>query len=706
MWANNKCVAVTTPTSTRAVRHAGGFCRTGQIITSSKICGPCAWSINVRSGYSGEYAKRKTSGVAWAGYTRALAAAYDRSGEAHSDDIEENTKSSGDVLRWREVMDLLGKDWKVFAQCVVANLVSVTAYVLVAPCLGNVIDVISATDKSTLVDLGKAVGALGAAYLLSNVALAAQVSLATTAGERLASRVRTRLFSAMLRRDGKFYSKISTGTMLSWLGNDVEVLQTTISKLLGARGIRAVLETIGIIAILLHLNWLLALTLLFSAPLLTPLVISVSSRIRKASEEVQEATGQTSSAANEIIENQKIIKVHQSEEQQTKRFADLVDKQSHANNSLIKFQALLDVSSRLRNVLCVLITVGLGAHLALMNQVTVGTCYSFFIYSFGFSFALSNVTQSLGEISKVIGTMKRVSSILAMVEEKPNSSGIEQNGVLNDTRTISNLRGTIEFRNVCFTHPGQGWSMRDISFVMPANTTTALVGPSGGGKSTIASLLLGLYKPTSGDIFVDGISLKYLNQSWWKEQIGMVEQQPGLLVGKVKEVLSYGNTNASYEDIERVLIDTQAIDFVHNLPDEMETTIGADGIELSGGQAQRIALARALLRKPKILVLDEATSALDVNTEFAVTDALIRRRHGDESPTTLVIAHRLSTVRNADNIIVIDDGKVVESGTHADLVADENNSNGFYSRLYRLLDDNQNGEGLGVEATDLTCQAN
>lgn len=629
----------------------------------------------------------------------------------------------------KDLQDLIGEDWWLFAACFLANIVSVIAYVLVAPSLGHVIDVIS-TKGSTYVCLAKAVGALGLAYLLSNAALAAQVSLAMAAGERLASHIRSRLFSSLMFRDtynnSNYYDNdeelgdasaaaavsavkttsnhtsndtnksidveiatndgsawsgktLSTGTLISWLGNDVEILQTTVTKLLGAKGIRAALETVGIICVLLWLNWLLALTLLVSAPVLTPLVLSAASRIRHCSEKVQEATSQASSVANEIIENQKIVKVNQAEESQQNRFFRLVDRQSSLSHKLIGISALLDISGRLRNVICVLITVGLGAHLALMNQVSVGTCYSFFIYSFGFSFALSNLTQSFGEISKVIGTMKHVSKLLKTCEQEANSpSDSKDNDVFSsfsqNNAKIRNFK--IEFRNVSFTHP-DGWSMDSISFVMHPHTTTALVGPSGGGKSTLAALLLGVYRPTSGEMLVDGVPLSQIDPKWWKSQIGMVEQQPGLLVGKVADIVSYGNNNASKDDVLRVLEQTQAYEFVQNLPDGIDTLVGGDGVGISGGQAQRLALARALLRKPSVLILDEATSALDVHTESAVTSEYLAL--GDESPNVLVIAHRLSTVRNADTIVVIVDGRVEEMGSHNDLLI--RHPNGVYAKL-------------------------
>lgn len=580
---------------------------------------------------------------------------------------------------FREIFDVLlpeHEDRVMLGVCMVINVLSVVSYVVVAPCLGRVIDVISASG-STYGMLATSVGALALAYVASNTTLAAQVQLASSVGERLATRVKSRLFSAMMVH-ALPYSQTSSGTMISWLGNDIQVLQTTVTKLLGARGIRSGLETVGIICVLLWLNWLLAIILLISAPILTPLVLSAAKTITSLSEGVQEAISRTSSAGVEILENQKIIKVNQAEDLQIDRYTRLVDSQSMANTKLIVFQALLDVSGRLRNVFCVLLTVGLGAHLALMNQVTVGTCYSFFIYGFGFAFALSNVAQSVGEISKVIGACRNVVSLVKSVEESDvDDTETKRQGIYDEQVSILPTVMEIEFRDVCFRHP-DGWSLEHLSFTMPAHSTTALVGPSGGGKSTIAALLLGFHTPSSGEIYADGIPLSRIPKAAWRKMIGMVEQRPGLLVGKVKDIVSYGNDDASEDDIRDALQQTQSLEFVDGLPDGIDTEIFNGNIGLSGGQSQRLALARALARKPKLLVLDEATSALDVDTEHKIL--LDDTSSNGAKPTTLVIAHRLHTIRTADNIIVIKDGRVVEQGRHDELM-DPSLTPGLYARL-------------------------
>ena len=338
------------------------------------------------------------------------------------------------------------------------------------------------------------------------------------------------------------------------------------------------------------------------------------------------------------------------------------------------------------------------------GRVSIGVCYSFFVYSFSFAFALSNVTATLGELSKAAGTMARTLWVLRKCEEEEeeeeygsssssSSTHLSEKEIVNGDHSsivrqkkkkkkkegnkLENLRGEIELQNVCFTHPN-GWQMKSISMKIAAGSTVALVGPSGGGKSTIAALLLGLYTPTSGQILIDGVPLQNLDMQWWRQQVGVVEQAPGLLLGPVADVVRYGKPEASAEEVQHALNDAQAAAFVAALPQQSATLLGAGGIELSGGQRQRLALARALLPKPTVLLLDEATSALDVGTETAVAEALASGRNS--SATTVVIAHRLSTVQRADCIVVVADGRVVESGAPKEL---SQRRGGVYARMLR-----------------------
>jgi hypothetical protein len=269
---------------------------------------------------------------------------------ANVTDEEEPSARLAVSLALSDLWALLKPDWRIVAACAAATLVSVGAFVCVAPALGRVIDVIS-TPGSTPKALSIAIGTLGAVYVCSNVALAAQVAFASTASESLAARLRSRLFSALLRRDALFHDTSRTGEMTAWLGQDVEVLQSTVSRLLGARGLRAILETVGIVAVLLWLSWPLAIALLTAAPLVTPVVAAATARIKGASRQAQEASANASAAADEVVENVRAVRVFGAEGAQFRRYKKLVRAAHRLAQRVIRIQAVLDISGRIRNTL-------------------------------------------------------------------------------------------------------------------------------------------------------------------------------------------------------------------------------------------------------------------------------------------------------------------------------------------------------------------
>ena len=265
-------------------------------------------------------------------------------------DVDNEITEENGARSFYDILMLLNRDWKPLMACMLATLTSVGASVCVAPSLGHVIDVISASD-TTPRQLCAAICTLGIVYIVSNVALAAQVALASDTAESIGAHLRARLFRALLRREVTFHDVTKTGEMTSWLGQDVEVVQSTIARLLGARGLRAILETTGIVLMLAWLSWPLALALLAAAPLVTPVVASATKRIKKESKSAEIANAATSAAADEMIENVKAIRVFGAEEQEVKRYFGLVDVAHKLAKDVIKLQAILDVSGRIRNIM-------------------------------------------------------------------------------------------------------------------------------------------------------------------------------------------------------------------------------------------------------------------------------------------------------------------------------------------------------------------
>jgi len=531
---------------------------------------------------------------------------------------------------------------------------SVGCFVFVAPALGAVIDTISQGTAATLPQLAKVVGTLGAIYLGSNVSLAGQVALASTISNGMAGRLRQSLFHQLLHKETSFFATVKTGQLTSWLGQDIDILESTVNKLLGARGVRAALESIGIVTMLLYLCWPLALALLFTAPLLSPLVTRLSGKIREASQQAQSNASVASAAADEIFENSRLITVMNAQQPQQQRYDGLAKDAGKSSVEVVKLQGILDAASRARNTLCVLVTLVLGAHLALAGQITIGVCYSFFVYSFSFAFALGNLASAAGDLARARGAVARTLAVLEEVgaEGISGSSSISSSSLDgHQANTIpATFEGQIEFRNVSFKHPGmKDWGLEDISFTIKPGQTCLVTGPSGSGKSSLASILIGLLQPDSGEIIIDDTyNLKDVDPQWWRRQLGVVEQSPGLIQGNVASVVAYSQGgHAARNEVE----------WAAGLASLPAAILDGMGEELSGGQRQRVALSRSLFKRPKVLILDEATSALDVETEANVVGELMKMREC----TKVIITHRPKMITaGADVVLMVADGRVIE----------------------------------------------
>ena len=487
------------------------------------------------------------------------------------------------------------------------------------------------------------------------------------AAARLSSDMRERLFAKLQRLPVSYFGERRVGAIQSVLTNDVNVYQNAVTIIRDS--IDGPIKAIAALGYIIYTQWELgAITLLFLPPM--AFVINRNGRkMRLAQAQVQEDLADLGASTNESLQGMRVIKAFSAEEQSQARYRDLVER---------SFQSQMIAARRFATLRPLVELIGAGAlatvlyicgWLAFLDQLELGQIAAVI-------FALDKFNQGLKSLGNVTSTYNQVqaanSRLYKEVLDVPDQ--VESDGAT----TLATPSGRIEFSHVTFRYPDGTEALRDVSFVLEPGTSLALVGPSGAGKSTIADLLLRFYDPSEGAILFDGVDLRELRLGWLRTQIGVVPQHTFLFAGSVAENIRMGSPDATVPEIVEASRMAHADEFVDRMEATYASEIGEAGIRISGGQRQRLAIARALVRKPTILLLDEATSALDATSEKAVTEALdevMRQR------TTLFIAHRLTTAARADRILVLAKGQVVETGSHAELME----ANGAYAGLFRAF---------------------
>ncbi|XP_054297749.1 ATP-binding cassette sub-family B member 10, mitochondrial isoform X2 [Pongo pygmaeus] len=506
--------------------------------------------------------------------------------------------------------------------------------------LGKIIDVIYTSptvdysDNLTRLCLG-----LSAVFLCGAAANAIRVYLMQTSGQRIVNRLRTSLFSSILRQEVAFFDKTRTGELINRLSSDTALLGRSVTENL-SDGLRAGAQASVGISMMFFVSPNLATFVLSVVPPVSIIAVIYGRYLRKLTKVTQDSLAQATQLAEERIGNVRTVRAFGKEMTEIEKYAIKVDHVMQLARKEAFARAGFFGATGLSGNLIVLSVLYKGGLLMGSAHMTVGELSSFLMYAFW-------VGISIGE-------------------------GV----ILNE----KSFQGALEFKNVHFAYPARPEVpiFQDFSLSIPSGSVTALVGPSGSGKSTVLSLLLRLYDPASGTISLDGHDIRRLNPVWLRSKIGTVSQEPILFSCSIAENIAYGADDPSSvtaEEIQRVAEVANAVAFIRNFPQGFNTVVGEKGVLLSGGQKQRIAIARALLKNPKILLLDEATSALDAENEYLVQEALDRLMDGR---TVLVIAHRLSTIKNANMVAVLDQGKITEYGKNEELLS---KPNGIYRKL-------------------------
>jgi ATP-binding cassette subfamily B protein len=501
------------------------------------------------------------------------------------------------------------------------------------------------------------------------LASSARYYLVTTLGERIVTDLRRDVFAHLLRLSPAFFDAARSGEIVSRLTADT----TQIKSAVGASAsiaLRNLVLFAGAAIMMVVTSPRLSGLILIVIPLIVLPIVAFGRRVRKTSRFAQDRLADASAFASEAVIGVRTVQAYTLEQGAIGRFASLVEQAFAAARSATLSRALLTAFAIFLVFGSVVAVLWLGARSVLAGEMSAGTLGQFLLYSVFAAGALAELSQVWGEVSQAAGATERIAEILATT---PKIAAPDVPLSLPEPPL-----GEIAFDNVHFNYDGPGLPvLRGISLTVRRGERVAIVGPSGAGKSTLFALLMRYYDPTAGSVRVDGVDLRLLDPTALRQRIGLVPQDPTIFALSAEENIGFGDAEAGPAAIREAARAAHADDFLSALHDGYRTVIGERGITLSGGQRQRLAIARAILKSAPILLLDEATSALDAESETAVQAALETLMRGR---TTLVIAHRLATIKSADRIVVMDQGRIVEEGTHQSLIA----GGGLYARLAEL----------------------
>lgn len=503
-------------------------------------------------------------------------------------------------------------------------------------------------------------------FIVQAIASTIRYYLFTMAGERIVQQLRRNLYSAILRQEIAFFDFNKTGELISRISSDTTILQNAVSVNV-SMGLRNLAAAIGGLVLMVYTSPKLALSMLIVIP---PVILGAAifgKKIRTFSRRAQDNLAEASVVAEETISGIRTVRSFAQEQFEQGRYNHSLNVSLLSVKDKVKQISIFIMLASLIGYAAISAVIWYGGRQVISSELSIGDLTQFLIYLMIVAFSVGSLGGLWGDFMSAVGAGKRIFEIM----ERKTAMDL-QVGIRPET-----LSGAVEFKNVNFSYPARPelHVLENFNLQLKSNQVVALVGPSGSGKTTVAALLTRLYDVDSGDIWFDQHSIKTIEPNWLRNQIGLVSQEPILISSTIEENIKYGNSTASHEDVIRAAKQANAHDFVMSFTEQYKTLVGERGIQLSGGQKQRIAIARAILKNPKILILDEATSALDTESESLVQDALNKLM---KDRTTLVIAHRLSTVQNSNLICVLEKGKIVESGQHHDLL---NNQNGMYRKL-------------------------
>ena len=498
--------------------------------------------------------------------------------------------------------------------------------------------------------------------------------LAASASESAAKSLRERLYDHLHHLPCRYYDHTPTGDLVQRCSSDVEIVRMFLAVQVSDIGRSGILLGVGLM-FMLPISPIMTLMSTVFLPVIAMFSVMFFLRVKKTFKKMDEAEGKMTAMLQENLTCIRVVRAFARQDFETHRFAEKNTTYRQRWFSLIKLLAIFWPVSTLLCISQIALVLTFGSYMVMRGDLTVGMLFAFLAYVNLFLWPIRRIGRVLSETGKAIVSLGRIEEILDQPrEDDPAPTPAEQTEpVVAPARS----EGRIEFRGLTFGHVKDTNVLCDVSFLIEPGRTLAIMGPSGSGKSTIVNLLLRLYDYDQGEILLDGVELHRLDRKYIRSQIGSVLQEPFLYSRTLRDNIKIGHSSAGDEQLQHA-VDTACLqESISRFEDGYETLVGERGVTLSGGQRQRVALARAILRDPPILVLDDALSSVDTRTERMIIDA-IRSRSG--RCTTLVIAHRISTLMHADRILVLEDGQINQSGSHRELVARD----GLYRRLWRI----------------------